>query len=148
MPTVTARVVRPCTSRACWKAISTATIGSGASSRVGTTANAASSGGSPETVPNQTPDSGVNATSASSPADTTPSPAPKRASTGTFSSRRPASAITTSWKAKPGARNRNDSPCTTGNTASDSTGKGARPMKKVRSGCTVSPISEVSARGK
>ena len=41
----------------------------------------------------------------------------------------------------------NPSECTTGKTASDSTGEAARPMKNVSMGWMAIPMSEVSARG-
>ena len=41
----------------------------------------------------------------------------------------------------------NPSECTTGNTASDSTGDAARPMKKVSIGWIAIPISDVSIKG-
>ncbi len=41
----------------------------------------------------------------------------------------------------------NDSEFTTGSTASDSTGKRARPMKNVTIGCTASASIEVRASG-
>ena len=44
------------------------------------------------------------------------------------------SAITASWKLSPTERKRKPSECTTGNTASDSTGEAARPMKNVSMG--------------
>jgi hypothetical protein len=41
----------------------------------------------------------------------------------------------------------NESTFTTGKTASDSTGDGARPMKKVSRGWSARPISDVRASG-
>jgi hypothetical protein len=61
--------------------------------------------------------------------------------------RSPMRAMAASWNAKPKERKTKSNACTTGKTARDSTGAGERPMKKVSMGCTVSPMSEVSARG-
>ena len=55
--------------------------------------------------------------------------------------------MTASWKLSPTERKRKPRELTTGKTASDSTGKAARPMKKVSIGWMAMPTSEVSAKG-
>ena len=52
-----------------------------------------------------------------------------------------------SWKLSPRLRKMKERAWTTGKTARDSMGNGARPMKKVSMGWTVSPMRDVRARG-
>lgn len=130
-----------------WKDRSADRKGSGTRIIVGRIAKRAKSGLKPETDTNQRVDRGVRATRARTDVLEMARTAANRASGRKCSKSLPMRAMPTSWNERPMDRNRKTKDDTTGNTANDSTGAVALPMKKVIMGWAARAIMEVSARG-
>ncbi len=121
--------------------------GSGAMTRAGRTAKAASSGVRPEISWNQTCGQGRERDQGEARRGRQPEDRGEAAQLREVAVPLAHEGDGGVLKASPTDRKMNDRTCTTGKTASDSTGRRKRPMKNVSMGCTVSPMRDVSASG-